>query len=210
MKRLFKVMAVIAMAIILVVITMAPAFAEYKLSPWKNNSGSLGESDKRWRLVFVDTADFTTLTGTTLTYTTGNFTNFTAPLAVATTDLAADSVTTAKILNATIATADIATAAITTGLILNATVGTIDLAARAVTAAKAATTVETITITNGNSSGTATVTSGALIIGFYPWANVTGFGDIVNKISISSTTMTLTVNGTTSSDTLYKVVTLEP
>jgi hypothetical protein len=69
-----------------------------------------------------------------------------------------------------------------------------------------------VTVAASGTSGTATVTSGSAILGFYPNANVHD-GNIngVANISIASTTLTLAINGTAGSNAvLYSVVVMEP
>lgn len=84
-------------------------------------------------------------------------------------------------------------------------VDTASLAAAAVTKSKLAYTVETVTIA-ASTSGTATVTAGAQILGFHVTA-VTG-AEHVKTIDIASTTLTVTLTG---SDTAtIQVIVLEP
>jgi len=69
-----------------------------------------------------------------------------------------------------------------------------------------------VEVAASGTSGTATVTAGSGILGFYPIANVHD-GNIngVANISIASTTLTLAINGTAGSNIVrYKVVVLEP
>lgn len=86
-----------------------------------------------------------------------------------------------------------------------ASVGTAEIADAAVSKAKLKYTVETVTIA-ASTSGTATVTTGAQILGFHVTA-MTGSAT-VKTIAISSTTLTVTLSA---SDTAtVQVIVLEP
>ena len=63
-----------------------------------------------------------------------------------------------------------------------------------------------VTITAGQSSGTATVTSGSVIIGWYPNTNL---DQIIDDISISSTTLTITLAANATATTTIKVQVLK-
>jgi len=65
-----------------------------------------------------------------------------------------------------------------------------------------------VTISAGSSSGTATVTAGSKILGFYPVsANATD--QHIQSISISDTTLTITLSGNSTNEVKYKVVLLK-
>lgn len=75
----------------------------------------------------------------------------------------------------------------------------------------AAETNYTVVVTNvasGVDTTTETVTSGAVIIGYYPVSNIVA--EIVNSISISTTTLTMVLNANAASEVVYRVVVLEP
>jgi len=58
-------------------------------------------------------------------------------------------------------------------------------------------------------SGTATVTSGSTILGFYPFANIDA--EVANIVAISGTTLTVTLQSAAALDAVvYRVVILEP
>lgn len=70
-----------------------------------------------------------------------------------------------------------------------------------------------VTITNTiGTSGTATVTAGSAVIGYFPVANVhDGNVNGVASFGVSGTTLTLTINGTAGGNiVIYTVVTLAP
>ncbi len=62
--------------------------------------------------------------------------------------------------------------------------------------------VATVTISAGNPSGTATVTSGSIILGWYPQTNL---DQIIDDISVSGTTLTVTLAGNATATTTIKV-----
>jgi len=65
----------------------------------------------------------------------------------------------------------------------------------------------TVTVAAGATSGTATVTEGAIVLGYYPAGNQDQF---VDNISISATTLTLTLAAAATADNVFKVVLLKP
>jgi len=65
----------------------------------------------------------------------------------------------------------------------------------------------TVTVTAGTASGTATVTEGAIVLGYYPAGNQDQF---VDNISISATTLTITLAAAATADNIFKVVLLKP
>ena len=67
---------------------------------------------------------------------------------------------------------------------------------------EAKTELATVTISAGQSSGTATVTSGNIILGWYPTTNL---DQIIDDISISGTTLTVTLAGNATGTTTIKV-----
>lgn len=86
-----------------------------------------------------------------------------------------------------------------------ATAGSIDqtaIGANAVGQSEAKTELATVSIAAGNPSGTAGVTSGNIILGWYP---VTNLDQIIDDISISSTTLTVTLAGNATNNTTIKV-----
>lgn len=82
-----------------------------------------------------------------------------------------------------------------------------NIADDAVGAAQLNTTTEVVTIAADSPSGTATVTAGAVIIGWYPGTNL---DQIIDDISISDTTLTVTLAGNATAETTINVVVLEP
>jgi len=64
-----------------------------------------------------------------------------------------------------------------------------------------------VTVAAGATSGTATVTEGAIVLGYYPAGNQDQF---VDNISISATTLTLTLAAAATADNIFKVVLLKP
>lgn len=64
-----------------------------------------------------------------------------------------------------------------------------------------------VVIGAASASDTATVTEGAVIIGFYPGTNL---DQIIDDISISGTTLTVTLAGAATAETTINVVVLEP
>jgi len=65
----------------------------------------------------------------------------------------------------------------------------------------------TVTVAAGATSGTATVTEGAIVIGYYPAGNQDQF---VDNISISATTLTITLAAAATADNIFRVVLLKP
>jgi len=83
-----------------------------------------------------------------------------------------------------------------------------EVAENSVKQSELATEEVTVTISAGASSGTATVTAGSIILGYYPIsANATD--QHVKSISISDTTLTLTLSGNSTNEVKYKVVLLK-
>ena len=64
----------------------------------------------------------------------------------------------------------------------------------------------TVTISAGNPSGTATVTTGNKILGFYPTTNL---DQIIDDISISGTTLTVTLAASATATTTIKVTMIQ-
>jgi hypothetical protein len=89
------------------------------------------------------------------------------------------------------------TATIATDSITQAMIG-----ANAVGQSEAKTELATVTINAGSSSGTATVTSGNVILGWYP---VTNLDQIIDDISISGTTLTVTLSANAIATTNVRV-----
>ena len=66
--------------------------------------------------------------------------------------------------------------------------------------------IATVTISAGNPSGTATVVTGSIILGFYPSTNL---DQIIDDISVSGTTLTVTLATNATAETTIKVVLLK-
>ena len=64
-----------------------------------------------------------------------------------------------------------------------------------------------VTVSSGASTGTATCTSGAIVIGYYPIQNQDQF---VDSIDISGTTLTVTLASNATADNKFNVVCLKP
>jgi len=64
-----------------------------------------------------------------------------------------------------------------------------------------------VTVAAGATSGTATVTAGSKIVGYYPTGNQDQF---VDNISISATTLTLTLAAAAVADNTFRVFLLKP
>ena len=96
--------------------------------------------------------------------------------------------------------------------ILNGTIAATDVAANAFGTASINVNTVSVTVAGSGTSGTATVTAGSTILGAYPFANVNdSTKELINSVSISSTTLTVRTIGTVGAlATIYKVVILEP
>ena len=66
--------------------------------------------------------------------------------------------------------------------------------------------VVSVTVAAGNSVGTGTVTSGSIILGYYPTSNQDQF---VDSISVSGTTLTITLAANAVADNKFNVVLLK-
>lgn len=66
--------------------------------------------------------------------------------------------------------------------------------------------IATVTVSAGNPSGTATVTSGSIVIGWRPTGNNDQF---VDNISISGTTLTITLAANATADNTFSVFLLK-
>jgi len=64
-----------------------------------------------------------------------------------------------------------------------------------------------VTVATGATTGTATVTEGAIVLGYYPTGNQDQF---VDNISISATTLTITLAAAATAANTFKVVLLKP
>lgn len=82
-----------------------------------------------------------------------------------------------------------------------------NIADDAVGAGQLNTTTVPVVIDAAASSNTATVTEGAVIIGFYPGTNL---DQIIDDISIDGTTLTVTLAAAATAETTINVVVLEP
>ena len=84
-----------------------------------------------------------------------------------------------------------------------------DIAANAIGASELNHTVVNVPIVSGQTSGTATVTAGSVILGMYAFANIDS--EVANIVAISSTTLTVTINAAAAgASVIYRVVILEP
>lgn len=81
------------------------------------------------------------------------------------------------------------------------------IAADAVTADKLDIEVLEVTVSSGASTGTATCTEGAIVIGYYPTQNQDQF---IDSIHISGTTLTVTLASSATADNKFNVVCLKP
>lgn len=88
----------------------------------------------------------------------------------------------------------------------NNAITTTKIADAAVTKSKLSYEVVTVTVSAGNNSGQATVTSGSVVLGYYPATNQDQF---VDNISVSETTLTLTLAANATADNVFKVVLLK-
>lgn len=68
-------------------------------------------------------------------------------------------------------------------------------------------TLEDVTVTAGQASGTATVTAGATVLGIYPAGNQDQF---VDNVAISGMTLTVTLAANATANNVFKVTVLEP
>ncbi|HPO05592.1 MAG TPA: hypothetical protein PLQ36_00615 [Candidatus Gracilibacteria bacterium] len=110
------------------------------------------------------------------------------------TELASDAVETAKIKNL----------AVTAGKLAADAVETAKIKDDAVTAAKLAYSVVDVSVAALATAGTATVTAGAQIIGFYPTAQ----DRLIESIVIADTTLTLTLVSAAAAENTFKVILL--
>jgi hypothetical protein len=86
-----------------------------------------------------------------------------------------------------------------------------EIAANAVGASELNYLVSTVDVASSGTSGTATVPVNSVIVGAYPFANISdSTTDFMNTASISSTTLTVTLLGAATDDLQYKVVTVAP
>jgi hypothetical protein len=108
--------------------------------------------------------------------------------------------------------AGLATAQTMSGDATIANSGAVSLVANGVAQPELDYAVKDIYIDAAASSGTATVESGAIILGAYGIANIDDIGaEMINSVSISGTTLTLVVNGVVAGDsTHYGVAVLNP
>lgn len=74
-------------------------------------------------------------------------------------------------------------------------------------ATNAKVTVETVTVTATNTSGTATVVSGAIPLGIYPTSNQ---DQLVDSVAVSGTTLTVTLAAAATANNVFAVPVLEP
>jgi len=101
----------------------------------------------------------------------------------------------------------LASDSVTAQKIKDLSVGTADLADGAIKKAKVDYEVVTVTVPAGATSGTATVTEGAEVLGIYPAGNQ---DQLVDDVSVSATTLTVTLAAAATADNIFKVVLLKP
>ena len=83
-----------------------------------------------------------------------------------------------------------------------------EVAENSVKQSELATEEVTVTILSGTNSGTATVTAGSIVLGYYP-VSTNAPDKYVKNISISDTTLTITLSGNSTAEVKYKVVLLK-
>ncbi len=108
------------------------------------------------------------------------------------TNILDSTITTDDILAATILNTDIATGGVNGTNILDATIAAADIGSDAVGLSELNIITVNVPILNTATSGTATVTAGSFNWGAYAFANVDS--EVANSTSISSTTLTVTLN----------------
>ena len=106
----------------------------------------------------------------------------------------------------TTGTSDIADDSITTAMIQALAVTTAKLAAAAVTQAKLSYETVNVTVNAGASTGTATVTSGSIVLGWYATGNQDQF---IDNISIAGTTLTITLAANATANNTFTVILLK-
>jgi len=107
-----------------------------------------------------------------------------------------------KVLNIT----NIPANSITTAMLQALAVTTAKIAAAAVTQSKLSYETASVTVSAGTASGTATVTSGSIILGFRPTGNQDQF---IDNISVSGTTLTVTLAANATADNTFQVILLK-
>lgn len=95
--------------------------------------------------------------------------------------------------------------------------GTVDLPANTVVKADVADdaigqaevdiTIEDVTVLAGQTSGTATVVTGTIVLGIFPVSNQ---DQTIDSVLVSGTTLTVTLAAAATADNVFKVATLEP
>ena len=95
---------------------------------------------------------------------------------------------------------------VTTAKINDAAVTATQLGEAAVTASKLSYEVVEVTVTNGENTGTATVTAGSVILGCYPKSNQDQF---IDSVAVADTTVTVTLAGQATADNVFNVVLLK-
>jgi len=83
-----------------------------------------------------------------------------------------------------------------------------EVAENAIKQSELATEEVEVTISAGSASGTATVTAGSKVLGFYA-ASANATDQHIKSIAISDTTLTLTLSGNSTNEVKYKVVLLK-
>lgn len=95
---------------------------------------------------------------------------------------------------------------VTTAKINDAAVTSTQLGEAAVTASKLSYEVVEVTVTTGETTGTATVTAGSVILGCYPKSNQDQF---IDSVAVSETTLTITLAAAATADNVFNVVLLK-
>lgn len=81
-----------------------------------------------------------------------------------------------------------------------------EIAAEAVRQSELAYETADVTVSAAATSGTATVTNGSIILGYYPTGNQ---DQLVDNISVSGTTLTITLAAAATADNTFRVVLLK-
>ena len=121
-------------------------------------------------------------------------------------DIGTDTLLATDIAVGAVGTSELAANAVETAKIADLNVTTGKLAAAAVTQAKLSYEVVSVTVVAAATSGTATVTDGSIILGYYPTGNQDQF---VDNIAIASTTLTITLAAAATADNTFNVILLK-
>lgn len=123
-----------------------------------------------------------------------------------TTELANSAVTTAKIADSNVTAVKLATDAVETAKIKDNAVTNAKMADDAIKQAELDYQVASVTVTTGQTTGTATVVAWGQILGIYPTWNQDQF---VDNVAIASTTLTVTLAAAATADNTFNVVILK-